>query len=79
MKTARFPIIVTTYAGRNREVPGLLGTLASLLSIPVYSSCPSNVNISADHPMHAGLSFTGNNPHVEAADWILVLDCDVPW
>lgn len=79
LKRAQFPIIVTTYAGRNREIPGLLGKLAGQLSIPVFSSCPSNVNISFDHPMHAGVSYTGKNLYVEAADWILVLDSDVPW
>lgn len=79
LKGAQFPIIVTSYAGRNRAIPGLLGRLAHKLSIPVFSSCPSHVNIAFDHPMHAGVSYTGKNLYVEAADWILVLDSDVPW
>lgn len=79
LRRATFPIIVTTYAGRNLQIPGLLGKLASQLSIPVFSSCPSHVNIAFDHPMHAGISYTGSNPYVEQADWILVLDSDVPW
>ncbi|GHJ90159.1 hypothetical protein NliqN6_6561 [Naganishia liquefaciens] len=79
LRRAQFPIIVTSYAGRNRAIPDLLGKLANQLSIAVFSSCPSHVNIAFNHPMHAGVSYTGKNCYVEAADWILVLDCDVPW
>lgn len=77
---AKKPLIVTTYLGRNHAAVDRLLRLVDLLAIPVFSSCVSTVNIPFEHSCHAGVAFgQPTNPLVEEADFILILDCDVPW
>lgn len=76
---AKKPLIVTSYAGRNPEAVEQLTKLVDLVAVPVFSSCISNVNIAFNHPSHAGVSFGQPNELVEEADFILILDSDVPW
>lgn len=74
------PLIITTYLGRNHEAVAQLVKLVELLAIPVFNSCISNVNIPFDHVSHQGVAYgQPSNPLVAEADFILVLDCDVPW
>ncbi|GAA5942568.1 uncharacterized protein JCM15063_000037 [Sporobolomyces koalae] len=73
------PLIVTTYAGRNHAAVEALTRLVELTATPVFSSCVSTVNIPFNHYAHAGVSFGQHNPLVEEADFILILDSDVPW
>ncbi|KAM0752659.1 thiamine diphosphate-binding protein [Meredithblackwellia eburnea MCA 4105] len=79
LATAKKPLIVTSYVGRNPGAVTQLIKLVETLAIPVFSSCPSYVNIAFDHISHSGVSFGQNNPLVEEADVILILDSDVPW
>ena len=76
---AKKPLIVTSYLGRNRAAVEHLVKLVDLLAIPVFQSCLSTVNLPFDHVSHSGVSFGQHNPLVEDADFILILDCDVPW
>ncbi|SDA03032.1 BZ3500_MvSof-1268-A1-R1_Chr11-1g03269 [Microbotryum saponariae] len=76
---AKKPLFISTYAGRNPSSVEPLTRLAELTASPVFSSCPSTVNLDFDHYLHAGVNFGQHNPLVEPADFILILDCDVPW
>ncbi|KAK4057533.1 hypothetical protein OIO90_001602 [Microbotryomycetes sp. JL221] len=76
---AKKPLIITTYAGRNPAAVEQLTKFVDLTAIPVFSACPSTVNISYDHPSHAGVAYGGKWSIVEEADCILILDSDIPW
>jgi acetolactate synthase-1/2/3 large subunit len=81
LASARHPLIITSYLGRNPEAVPALVELAELLAIPVLESAAFHVNFPGDHPLHAGYQFTTSeqNETLAAADVILVLDSDVPW
>jgi acetolactate synthase-1/2/3 large subunit len=72
---------VTSYLGRNRRAVAELITLSDRAGIGVLEAVPNCVNLPAGHAMHQG--YQGNEPWrnetLAAADFILVLDCDVPW
>jgi acetolactate synthase-1/2/3 large subunit len=78
---ARRPLIVTSYLGRDPEAVNSLVTLADRAAIGVLEAVPNCVNFPAAHSLHQG--YQGNEPRQNAAlaqaDFILVLDCDVPW
>jgi acetolactate synthase-1/2/3 large subunit len=78
---SRRPLVITSYPGRRVEAVAELATLAEAAGIGVLEAVPNCVNLPADHPMHQG--YQGNeprqNPTLAEADFILVLDCDVPW
>lgn len=73
---ARQPVLITSYAGRNRAVPALLADLAVLAGIAVVESMPHWLNLDRGHPCHAGF-----DPGALLADCDagLLLDVDVPW
>ncbi|HEX7382328.1 MAG TPA: thiamine pyrophosphate-requiring protein [Nevskiaceae bacterium] len=73
---AERPVIITSVAGRDPTVPALLGDLAQRLAIPVVERYPRVVNLPVTHPFHAGYD---PNALVADADFILVLECEVPW
>jgi acetolactate synthase I/II/III large subunit len=74
---AERPLIVTNRAGRTPGGAEALGRLSELAAIPVTGR-PETVNVVSTHPMcvrsqaHA-LSL------LQAADLLLIVDCDVPW
>lgn len=78
---ARRPLIVTSYLGRNTKAVAELVKLGDRAAIGVVEAIPNFVNFPFGHPMHQG--YQGNEPKqnetLAAADFILVLDCDVPW
>lgn len=78
---AKKPLIITSYLGRNKESVGELVALAEKLSIPVIESSPNYLNFPADHPMHLGYQWNtpSQNKILAEADFILILDSDVPW
>lgn len=55
--------------------------LCDRLSIPVIESVPQMMNFPADHPMHCGYQWNEDfqHPILEEADFVLVIDSDVPW
>ncbi len=78
---ARRPLVVTSYLGRRVEAVAELAALAEAAGIGVLEAVPNCVSLRADHQMHQG--YQGNeprqNPTLAEADFVLVLDCDVPW
>jgi acetolactate synthase I/II/III large subunit len=81
LATARNPLIITGYLGRDPEAVPALAELADLLAIPVIESAPFRMNFPADHPMHRGWQFTTaeQNPLLARADVVLIVDCDIPY
>ncbi|MCM3706613.1 MULTISPECIES: thiamine pyrophosphate-requiring protein [Cytobacillus] len=75
------PLIVTSYLGRNQRSVQELIKLSERLAIPVLESVPSYMNFPSDNPMHIGYTWNeqDQNEHLAEADFILVLDSDVPW
>jgi acetolactate synthase-1/2/3 large subunit len=73
---AENPVIITNWAGRNRNVMPVLTALAERYALPVVEFSNRYVAMPRSHPMYAG----GNPiPFVKSADAILVIDCCVPW
>ncbi|MBT2733791.1 thiamine pyrophosphate-requiring protein [Bacillus sp. ISL-7] len=78
--SANNPLIVTSYLGRNTEAVGELIRLSEQLAIPVIESIPHHMNFPTNHPMHCGSYWnTEQNELLANADFVLVLDSDVPW
>jgi acetolactate synthase-1/2/3 large subunit len=81
LASARRPLVVTSYAGRNLRAVDQLVQLCERMGVGVHESSPGYLNFPADHPMYQGNQ--GNepfqNPSLAEADLVLVLDCDVPW
>jgi acetolactate synthase-1/2/3 large subunit len=73
---AENPLIITANAGRNTDDVAKLAALAECFAIPVSQRKPRYVCLPTNDPMHLGF-----NPDLflEAADVIVVIDCDVPW
>ncbi len=74
--TAERPLIITANAGRSQQAVDAISSLCLDYALPVVSHFPRTIAIPSDHPMNLGYSL---DPHVEAADLIIVLECDVPW
>jgi acetolactate synthase-1/2/3 large subunit len=72
--SAKHPVMVTSYAGRNLEAPALIEELARLTGIRVFEASPLYLNISRASPCFAGMM-----PDVASADVGLLVDVDVPW
>jgi acetolactate synthase-1/2/3 large subunit len=70
------PMLVTAYAGRNREAPALIEKLAALCGMRVCEFNTIYMNMRRDSPY-----FGGYNPaaFTEQADFGLMVDVDVPW
>ncbi len=77
---AKFPLIITSYLGRNHQAVEELVALSERLAIPVVEAGPFYMNFPSDHPMHLGYEdFIHTNPYLAKSDLILVLDSDIPW
>jgi len=81
LERAKRPLIVTSYAGRNKDVVPELVAFAETLGIGVLESVPSAMNFPADHPLYQGNQWNDprQNEALAEADCILVIDSDVPW
>ncbi len=73
---AQYPILITSYAGRNLRAPGVIEELARLAGIRVFEFNPLHVNIARNSPCFGG---TMPGRHVAEADVGLLVDVDVPW
>jgi acetolactate synthase-1/2/3 large subunit len=69
------PMVVTATTGRTSEGLDGLVRLAELLALPVIER-RERVNFPTSHPLHQGYD---PGPLMEAADLLLVLDCDIPY
>ncbi|MEK9946353.1 MAG: thiamine pyrophosphate-requiring protein [Alphaproteobacteria bacterium] len=76
LANAKAPLIITTTVGRYPDAPETLAALAETFAIPVVMHWPRYVCLPVDHPMHAGFA---PGPALEEADFVLVVDSDVPW
>lgn len=83
LRKAEKPMIITSYLGRHEESVQELVKLAEKYAIPIIESGPYYVNFPTTHPLHLGYEdYTGNNESIDMlkeSDFVLVLDCDVPW
>ena len=73
---ARRPLVITSYVGRDTQAVGRLAALSERLGFGVCEVNPQYVNFPGDHPHHLGYR---RNTLVDEADFILMLDVDVPW
>lgn len=73
---AESPLIVTASAGRDPAAVEALADFAQRFAIPVVQHRPRHLCLPADHPCHLGYDAA---PYLDAADAILVVECDVPW
>ncbi|OKP10715.1 Benzoylformate decarboxylase [Penicillium subrubescens] len=78
LMSAKRPLVITGYLGRNRNAPPLLAELCDKLPIGVVEMVGSDLCIRSDHEAYLGVTVT-THPAVLEADVILILDCDVPW
>src|SRR6266704_89101 len=72
--SAKHPVMVTSYAGRNLEAPALIEELGRAAGIRVFEASPLYLNISRASPCFAGMG-----PNIAEADVGLLVDVDVPW
>jgi acetolactate synthase-1/2/3 large subunit len=81
LASARHPLVVTSYLGRDPAAVPELVALCELLALPVLESMAYHVNFPADHELHAGFQYhtVAQNPMLAQADVILAIDSDVPW
>ena len=79
--TAKRPLVVTSYLGRNHAAVADLAALCGRLGVGVLESVPSHLNFPAGDPLYQGNQWNQprQNPALAAADLVLVLDSDVPW
>ncbi|KAI3297236.1 hypothetical protein DTO002I6_2988 [Penicillium roqueforti] len=78
LMSAKRPLVITSYLGRNLKAPALLAELCDKLPITVVEMVGSDVCLRSDHEAYRGVTVT-THPEVLQADVILILDCDVPW
>ena len=78
---AERPLVVTSYLGRNPAAVGPLVALARRLAVGVLESVPSAMNFPTDDPAWAGVQWSEprQNEALAEADFVLVLESDVPW
>jgi acetolactate synthase-1/2/3 large subunit len=79
-KAAR-PLIVTSYVGRNPAAVTELVRLCNRLGVGVLESVPSYVNFPHNDPLYQGNHWNHpfQNRALAEADFVLVVDSDVPW
>jgi acetolactate synthase-1/2/3 large subunit len=76
LASARHPLVITSRAGKQPQAVALLAALAEVWAVPVVEFRPRYLSLPNTHAMHGGYEV---NPWLDEADFILVLDCDVPW
>ncbi|WAH36310.1 thiamine pyrophosphate-requiring protein [Alicyclobacillus dauci] len=77
---AQFPLVITSYLGRNHDAVKELIALSDEWAVPVMEAGPFYMNFPADHPMHLGYEdFVEENPYLAKADVVVVIDSDIPW
>ncbi|KAL1963131.1 hypothetical protein VTN77DRAFT_8674 [Rasamsonia byssochlamydoides] len=76
---AKEPLAIVGYNGRAASSVKELVTLADTVKgLRVLDTAGSDMSFPADHPGWLGLRF-GSHDAIRTADFILVVDCDVPW
>ena len=76
---AKSPLMILGYTGRNAASVGAAVALANKVpGLRVLDTGGCDMCFPADHPAYIGMKY-GAAPEIESADFILVVDCDVPW
>lgn len=76
---AKEPLAIVGYNGRNAESVKELVTLADTVKgLRVLDTAGSEMSFPANHPSWLGMRF-GVHEAIKTADFIIVVDCDVPW
>ena len=76
---AKDPLLVVGYTGRNIEAVHEAVALADVVpGLRVLDTGGSDMCFPADHPASLGLRY-GQHEAIANADFILVVNCDVPW
>lgn len=78
---ASSPLVVTSFLGRNPAAVATLVQLCGELAIGVLESVPNYVNYPTTDPLYVGCQWNEQcqNGALADADFILVIDSDVPW
>ena len=81
VQRAARPLIVTSYVGRNPAAVTELVRFCGRLGVGVLESVPSYVNYPHSNPLYQGNHWNHpfQNRALAEADFILVVDSDVPW
>jgi thiamine pyrophosphate-dependent acetolactate synthase large subunit-like protein len=76
---AKEPLMIVGYTGRNpASVEAAVKLADTIPGLRVMDTGGSDMCFPADHPAALGLRY-GVEPAITTADFILVMDCDVPW
>lgn len=76
---AESPLVVVGFTGRNQEsVPELIRLADLIKGLKVHDAGTTEMCFPFSHRAYVG-NTTGASAAIQAADVILVLDCDVPW
>ena len=76
---AKEPLLIVGYTGRNVQAVTEAVALANTVKgLRVLDTGGCDMCFPADHPSSLGLRY-GNEESIRTADFILVVDCDVPW
>jgi acetolactate synthase I/II/III large subunit len=78
---ARRPLVVTSFVGRNPAAVAELERLSGELAVAVLESVPSYVNYPTTDALYLGCQWNEQrqNAALAEADFIVVVDSDVPW
>lgn len=77
--SAKEPLLITGYSGRRAEATSELIQLADTVKgLRVLDTGGSDMCFPADHRASLGLRY-GVDEYIKTADFILVVNCDVPW
>lgn len=81
LATAKRPLIVTSYSGRNAAAVAELTKLCERAGIAVLEQSPVCLNFPLDHPLYMGNRWSEpyQEPVLAEADVVLVIDSDAPW
>ncbi|KAL1855121.1 hypothetical protein Plec18170_004537 [Paecilomyces lecythidis] len=76
---AKEPLVIVGYTGRNASsVKELVALTNTVRGLRVLDTGGSDMCFPVDHPASVGFRY-GNHEAIKTADFILVVDCDVPW
>lgn len=79
LANAKRPLLIVGYTGRNEDSVQAAVTLADTVpALRVVDTGGSDMCFPANHPAYLGLRY-GVDDYIPEADFILVVDCDVPW
>lgn len=73
---AKRPLLIASSLGRLAEEADALSRIAERFALPVVAHTPRFLCLPTDHPLHHGFD---PHPFLEDADFILVIEADVPW